>query len=166
MPQVERVVWDTNVVIGLLEQKPERFPLIAPFVEDAEAGRLEIVVANTTVVELQGLKGLRERGATAERTREIIRDFLSLPYVVRRPLHDELADLAGEIAHAHGIKRAADAVAVAIAVQEQIGTVHTFDGTGKKKGLIGLSGKVGTPPVTIEVPNHGDGTLFAERNDG
>jgi len=158
--QVKRVVWDTGVVIGLLEQIPDRYPLIEPFIHDAEVKRLEIVIANTTVVELHGLRGLREQGTTADQAREVLRDFLSLPYVIRRPLHHQLADEAGELAFTLGIKRAADAVALALTVQEQIGVLHTFDGSGKKSGLIGLSGKVGTPPVTIEVPNHGQGTLF------
>ena len=162
MPRVDRVVWDTGVVIGLLERVPERYPLITPFVEDAEAGQLEIVIANTSVVELHGLKGLRDGGTPAERTREIIRDFLSLPYVIRRPLHHALADFAGELAYVHRIKRAADAVALAVAAQEGIGRLHTFDGLGNKPGLISLTGKVGTPPVTIEVPNHGSDTLFAD----
>lgn len=160
MTQVDRVVWDTGVVIGLLEQVPDRFPLIEPFVQDAEAGRLEIVIADTTVVELHNLRGLRQQGVSAEQARAILRDFLSLPYVIRRPLHHQLADEAGELAGKLGIKRAGDAVALALAVQESIGLLHTLDGSGKKSGLIGHSGKVGTPPVVIEVPNHGSGTLF------
>lgn len=160
MTQVDRVVWDTGVVIGLLEQKPDRFPLIEPFVQDAESGTLEIVIADTTVVELQSLRGLRDQGSSAEHARAILRDFLSLPYVIRRPLHHQLADEAGELAGKLGIKRAADAVALALAIQEGIGLLHTFDGTGKRTGLIGHSGKVGTPPVIIEVPNHARGTLY------
>jgi len=163
--QVNRVVWDTGVVIGLLEQVPDRYPLIEPFVRDAESGQLEILIANTSVVELHGLRGLRQQGAAVTLAREILRDFLSLPYVIRRPLHHQLADEAGELACTHGIKRAADAVALALAVQEGIQVLHTFDGSGKKPGLIGLSGKVGTPPVTIEVPNHGRGTLFESSDE-
>lgn len=160
MARIDRVVWDTGVIIGLLERKPERYPLIAPFVEDAEAGQLEIVIANTSVVELQSLKGLRDSGKTPERTREIIQDFLSLPYVIRRPLHHALADYAGELAYLHSLKRAADAVALALAAWEGIPRLHTFDGSGSKRGLISLNGKVGNPPVTVEVPNHGGETLF------
>lgn len=165
MTQVDRVVWDTNIVLGLLEQKPDHYPLIIPFVEDAEAGRLEILIADTTVVELHGLRGLREQGNISDRARTILRDFLSLPYVIRRPLHHQLADEAGELAGKLGIKRAADAVALALAVQEGVGVLHTFDGSGKKSGLISHSGKVGTPPVTIEVPNHASGTLYGTAED-
>lgn len=165
MALIDRVVWDTGVVIGLLEQVNDRYPLIEPFVRDAEAGRLEIVIANTTVVELHGLRGLRQQGTSAEHARLILKDFLSLPYVIRRPLHHQLADEAGELACKLGIKRAADAVALALAVQERISVLHTFDGTGSKPGLIGHSGKVGDPLVTIEVPNHGCGTLFASSNE-
>ena len=165
MAQIDRVVWDTGVVIGLLEQKDDRYPLIEPFVRDAEAGRLQIVIADTTVVELQSLRGLRQQGASAEQARLILRDFLSLPYVIRRPLHHQLADEAGELACKLGIKRAADAVALALAVQERIGLLHTFDGSGGKSGLIGHSGKVGDPLVSIEVPNHGRDTLFSSSDE-
>jgi len=165
MAKPKRVVWDTGVVIGLLEKMPDRYPLIEPFIQDAENGKLEILIANTAVVELHGLKGLRDRGESVEQTREILQDFLSLPYVIRRPLHDRLADEAGELAFALGIKRAADAVALSLAVQEGVDLLHTFDGAGKKGGLISLSRKVGTPPVTIEVPNHAGGTLFNSAPD-
>jgi len=87
------VVWDTGVIIGLLERTPERYPLIAPFIEDAEAGRREIVIANTSVVELQGLKGLRDRGQTAEQTRKIIRDFLNLHTSSAEPIRSQADDL-------------------------------------------------------------------------
>jgi len=163
--QIDRVVWDTGVVIGLLEKVADRYSLIEPFVRDAEAGRLEIVIANTSVVELHGLRGLRKQGVSAERARTILQDFLSLPYVIRRPLHHQLADEAGELACKLGIKRAADAVALALAVQERIGVLHTFDGSGNKPGLIAHSGKVGEPLVTIEVPNHARGTLFSSSNE-
>ena len=165
MTQVDCVVWDTGVVLGLLEQKPDRYPLIEPFVQDAESGQLEILIADTTVVELQSLRGLREQGSSAEQARAILRDFLSLPYVIRRPLHHQLADEAGDLAGKLGIKRAADAVALALAVQEGVGVLHTFDGTGKRGGLISHSGKVGSPPVIIEVLNHARGTLYEEAED-
>lgn len=165
MAQPKRIVWDTGVVIGLLEKVPDRYPLIEPFFQDAEAGRVEILIADTSVVELHGLRGMREQGESVEQTREILRDFLSLPFVIRRPLHHRLADEAGELAFALRMKRAADAVALALAVQEGVDLLHTFDGAGKKGGLISLSGKVGTPLVTIEVPNHAGGTLFNGPSD-
>lgn len=139
MARVDRVVWDTNVVIDLLQKTPERERSIRPFVERAEDGRLEILLSNVTVVELHGIHGLRTRGTPA--------------------------DAAAAIARTHGIKRAADAVVVALAVQEGVQTVHTYDGSGRKPGLIALSGKVGTPPITIEAPDPGIGNLFERLGD-
>lgn len=165
MARVDRVVWDTNVVIDLLQKTPERERSIRPFVEQAEDGRLEILLSNVTVVELHGIHGLRTRGTPADAAAAIVREFLNLPYVIRRPLHDDLADEAAAIARTHGIKRAADAVVVALAVQEGVQTVHTYDGSGRKPGLIALSGKVGTPPITIEAPDPGIGNLFERLGD-
>jgi predicted nucleic acid-binding protein len=125
MAKPNRVVWDTGVVIGLLEKVHGRYALIEPFIQDAEAGQLEILIPNTSVVELHGLKGLRDRGETVEQTREILQDFLSLPYVIRRPLHHRLADEAGELAFGLGIKRAADAVALAELPYKRVSTCFT-----------------------------------------
>lgn len=160
MPPVKQVVWDTNVAISLLENTQGRIEQIAPLIEEAEAGRLLIVLPETSVVELRGLRKLQDEGREVAEIREIIRDFLDQPYIVRRPLHRKLADLAWELALVHGIKRAADAVVLALAKQESIATIHTYDG-----GLIKLSGKVGEPPIVIGPPDLAEGTLFSGTSD-
>lgn len=160
MPKPERVVWDTNVAISLLQNEQGRLEDIEPFIEDAEAGRLEILFPETSVVELHNLRGLQEQGVATEEVREIIHDFLDRPYLLRRPLHRRLANLASELAMVHRIRRAADAVVLALAKQEGVREIHTYD-----KGLIRLSGKIGDPPIAIGLPEHGGDTLFGDSGE-
>lgn len=90
-----------------------------------------------------------------------IQDWFENPYIVRRSVHPGISEKAAELARRYGIKRAADAVVLATALEEGVEIVHTFDGEGKnKKGLISLDGKIGDPPLRIEVPRPGKGTLF------
>jgi predicted nucleic acid-binding protein len=161
MAQVERVVWDTNVAISLLQNEQGRLQRIEPYIEKAEAGRLEILFPETSVVELHNLRGLQDEGKDIDEIRAIIRDFLDQPYLLRRPLHRRLANLASELALVHRIKRAADAVVLALTRQESVATLHTYD-----HGLIQLSGKVGVPPITICEPDPATGTLFADDAHG
>lgn len=165
MPEPRRVVWDTNVAISLLQNEQGRMERIGPFIEEAEAGRLQILFPETSVVELHHLRGLQDEGRGVEEIREIIRDFLDQPYLLRRPLHRRLANLASELALVHGIKRASDAVVLALAKQEKVSTIHTYDGSGRQGGLIRLSGKVGDPPISICPPDPASGTLFANDLD-
>jgi len=165
MSQVDRVVWDTNVAISFLQNEEGRMDHIEPYIEQAEAGRLEILFPETSVVELHNLRGLQGEGKDVEEIREIIRDFLDQPYLLRRPLHRRLANLASELALGHQIKRAADAVVLALAVQESVPMLHTYDGSGKRKGLVQLSGKVGDPPITIRPPDAARGTIFSREVD-
>ena len=103
MARVERVVWDTNVAISLLQNEQGRLAQIEPYIEQAEAGELQILFPETSVVELHNLRGLHERGKAVDEIRSIIRDFLDQPYLLRRPLHRKLADTASEPALVHRI---------------------------------------------------------------
>jgi hypothetical protein len=54
---------------------------------------------------------------------------------------------------------------VATALFDSIGTIHTFDGSGNKPGLIQYDGQIGMPPIRICVPNAADGTLWGNHEE-
>lgn len=157
------VMWDTCVIIDAIQKDPRYWAAIEPFVKDAQQGKLLIVVSEISVVEVSHLSSLGEKGMSIEEQVKLISQWFENPYVVRRQQHPGISELAAEIGRNHPIKRASDRVIVATAVFNRIPVLHTRDGEGGKSGLIPLSGEIGNPPLRIEIPNYGSGTLFDEK---
>lgn len=155
-------MWDSCTIIDALQKTEGRWELIEPFLDEAEAGNLEIVVSEISVVEVRNLRKMTAQGSEPEQIAAMVRDWFDSPFIIRRNVHPGISELAAEIGRVHKIKRAADAVVVATAVYESIPVLHTFDGWGNKKkaGLLRLDEKIGDPPLRIVVPNPAEGTLF------
>jgi predicted nucleic acid-binding protein len=160
-----QIVWDACVVIDAIQKTPGRFDLIAPFIADAERGKLLIVLSESTVAEIVHLPRLDGGSATLDQQAEKIKQWLKNPYIVRRPVHPGISELAVDIGRKYGIKRATDSIVIATAIFDSIDTVHTFDGSGGKPGLIQLDGRIGTPPLRICVPNPAEGTIWNRNED-
>jgi len=156
----KRVIWDACVIIAYIQDSDGWTARLQPFVDEAEAGKFEILIPEPCVTEVLTLRRLLNEGADVEPLRELFVEFLNAPFVVRVPLHAELAEAAGELATIapKKIRGVPDAVLLALAVREQI-PVHTFDGENSP-GPLKLDGMIGDPPVRIQIPNWGQDTLF------
>lgn len=159
-------VWDTCVLIHAIEKSGERWAQIEPYLRDAERGDFTIVIPESVVAELKYLPGLHEDGVKYTEQMKLISDFLLNPYIVRRPIHPGVSELAAEIGHSYNIKRVGDALVVATAVFWKIPVLHTYDGSGKKVKRNTLLAKDGLIPINqteklnISIPNYGENTLF------
>lgn len=161
----ERIVWDSCVVIDAIQKTPGRYEEILPFLGDAERGKLQIVVSETTVAEVNRLGHLQDQGVEIEHQVRLILDWFENPYIIRRPVHPGISELAAEIGRKYGVKRVGDTIVLATALFDHIGVVHTYDGVGNRKGLIDLDGQIGDPPLRITAPNYAEGTLFDKKGD-
>ena len=159
----DRVVWDSCVIIDAIQKTSDRYQDIEPFLLDAERGKLQIVVSETTVAEVNRLDHLGEQGIDIENQARLIRDWFENPYIVRRPVHPGISELAAEIGRKYGIKRVGDTIVLATALFDNIGVVHTYDGEGSRKGLLDFDGQIGDPPLRITTPNYAQGTLFDKK---
>jgi predicted nucleic acid-binding protein len=148
----ERAVWDSCVVLDALDRTKGRYEKIAPFLADAELGRFIIVLSEITIAEVSYLPS---NPGASEAALQIIQRWFENPYIVRRPVHNEISRVAAEIGRQHRVKRAADRVVLATAIVEHVRTVHTFD-----EGLWALDQMIGNPPLRIGEPDYGAGTLF------
>ena len=54
---------------------------------------------------------------------------------------------------------------LATALFYKIEKFYTFDGNGRRKGIIDLDKKIGDPPLRITEPDFGEGTLFSGLDD-
>jgi len=167
------VVWDSCVIIDAIQKlPPERYALIGPFIKDAENKKLKIVISEISIAEVTHLNELGKQGVSDEEQFTLINDWLENPYIVRRPVHRGISDLAVEIKRQHKLKRAADRIIIATAQFEKISLIHTFDGTDrtKKNKILPLDGKIyfeteeGREPIRIMTPDPDFGTLFEKKN--
>jgi len=108
-----KIAWDSCVVIGCLDSKPDGDKFIRPIHELAIAGRFRIVVSTLAIAETVRLDGL-----TPEEQRLKIRDFFDSTYVdvyeMSRKIAEKTQDLIRELGKAK--MRSADVVHVATAV--------------------------------------------------
>ena len=156
------VMWDSCIIIDAIQKSPQYWSAIEPFVADAEAGKLLIVVSEISVAEVSSLGGLNEQGVSLEEQAKLIREWFENPYVSRRQQHAGISELAAEYGRTYSLKAAPDRVVLATAVFEKIPVLHTRDGAGaspRSKMLLPLDRKVGNPPLRIEVPNYRQGLL-------
>lgn len=163
---VKKVVWDSCVIIDAIQKTPGRYEKIEPFLKDAENGKLLIVVSELSVAEVSHLTKLTDNGILLDDQVQLIKDWFENPYIVRRPVHAGISELAGEVGRKHKLKRAPDRIIVATALFEKIPQIHTFDGIDpkKKNKLLPLDGQIGDPPLRIREPDPAQDTLFEKRN--
>jgi len=162
-PKLKCVVWDANIVIDAIQKDKDHYENIAPFLKEAETGRLLIVLSEITVSEITTLNDLGAQGVPVEDQARLIRDWLENPYIVRRNFDRGMTELAVKIGRLHGIKRAGDKAVLATAVFFEIPVVHTYDGK-----LLSLDGILpsGNASLRIVVPDYYKDTLFDNVEEG
>jgi predicted nucleic acid-binding protein len=163
------VVWDTCVIIDAIQKTAGRYECIEPYIQDAEKGKLRIIISEVSVAELLMLKEYESQGMSIEEQAKLIRDWLENPYIVRRSVYPRISERAAEVGRQHEIAPATDAIIVATALCEGVQVLHTFDGldegatTRKRNKLCTYDGKIGTPALHIGPPDASRGTIFEKK---
>jgi predicted nucleic acid-binding protein len=142
-----RRCWDAQACITWLNGEPEWKPGCRLVLDEAEAGRLELVVSALALTEVLYVKGhppiKREHAAK-------ITQFFRQPYFTIVNVDRRIAELARDLHWDHKIETR-DAVHVATALEAGAECLETCD-----KGLLKHSLKVGgTPALIICTPGAG-----------
>ena len=150
MSKIDRVAWDTCVVIEAIQGKnpehPDRWGKIEPYLTDARGGKCQIIVSEIVIAETKKLKD--SKSSEPEQIEMISRWFMN-PFIVRRAVHQGISELAAQIGRQYSIKRAADAIIVATTLRDELSELHTFD-----EKLLILDEQIGSPPLRIRTPDH------------
>ncbi len=145
----DRTYWDSCVFIDLLQQTPDRIEACEELHRRAVANEIIVVTSVFTLVEVCHLP---KSGLSPREQREKIVTFFENPYIVVRQLDRIIALRASEITQDHGLTNA-DAIHVATALEMKAAVMYTYDAPKKKRrGLLGQNGKIGNPPLRIEIP--------------
>ncbi|MCH8042323.1 MAG: PIN domain-containing protein [Planctomycetes bacterium] len=145
----ERIYWDSCVYISCIEKTPGRYPVLRDILDDAESGKVLFVASAFIIAEVNKFD---DPTASAAEQAEKLRKFFENDYIEIRAMDRRTAELAADISRTHRIKPP-DAVHVATAILSQCSCLQTYDGDkGEARKLLAFNAKIGSPPLTIEVP--------------
>lgn len=139
----ERRYWDSDCFLGFLQAEQGKVDLCRQVLNRAANGDIQIITSALTIAEVLNLKGHDKIGA--DRRQQVI-DFFKKSYITPISITRRIAERSRDLVWDDGIAPK-DALHVATALHAQVPLLNTFDG-----GLIGKSGKVGSPPLVIEKP--------------
>jgi predicted nucleic acid-binding protein len=145
--EIRRRCWDTQACLAWLNSEPEWNAGCKLALDEAAAGRIEIVVSALALVEVLYVRGQPpiKRDHAAKITQFFQQPFFTIVNVDRR-----IAERARDVHWDHGVSTR-DAVHVATALEAAAECLETCDGP-----LVKLSGKVGgTPTLVICKPGAG-----------
>ena len=140
---VERRYWDSNCFLAWLQNEEDRADKCQNVLDLAERGDIEIVTSALTIAEVLRL---RPKDALPSERRSSVEALFNRPSIRTMMLTRPLAEAARDLVWDNGIDPK-DAIHVASALAAKVDVLNTFDGD-----LIGKSGDVGSPPLTIEEP--------------
>lgn len=162
--KIAAVLWDTTVIIDAIQKSKTRYHLIEPFIDQAESGNLKIVVSEMAVAEARYLKELNEKNVSLKKQADMILEWLDNDYILRRPVHPGISELASNIGRLHNVKPP-DAIIASTAIFYKVPYIHTFDGMEVNgsitpRSMLSLDGKIGDPLIRICFPNPDEGLLW------
>ncbi len=171
MPKV--AVWDSNVIISLIQQSSDAWPEndrkrwteIEPYLRAAESGEFKIVLPESVRAEVASLNDLDGKVDKAAQ-QKMIEDFFENPFLIWRSVSRSISEMAAKIGRTHEVKALGDKLVLATAVICDVPLIHTYDGEGpsqRNKKLLTLDGaltlKDGTA-IEIAKPNCYSGGIF------
>lgn len=146
MPQPQRRLWDSCVIIGYLAGSAGPYEDCGQIIARAERGEVEIVVSTIATIEVAYLKGMSDIDSEA-----IIREFFSRDYVITVSVDPPIAAISRRLVRTHRSTntrlRPADATHLATALHVGAPLIESTD-----PHLLRLDGREGSPPIRIREP--------------
>lgn len=128
--------WDANCWIGLIRKEGDKLPGCMYIINEAEAGRVEILTSSFTLAEVYKVKG---GAGIADTSDSAFEKYLELGHILRVQLDDAVGTEARRLLRRHKeLKKPPDAIHLATALLNNVEELHTFD----DKNLLKLDGVV------------------------
>lgn len=142
MARTPTVYWDACVWIGHINQEADKFPRTAHVLNEAAAGRLQIMTSTFCLAEVlkRRCDGEEATGIDASED-DLFAELLKEPFVTVVNADWDAGVRARDLYRrhrSHGLKKPQDALHLATAVLENVDEMHTFDGCD----LLKLAGHV------------------------
>ena len=145
-----KIYWDSCVYISCIQETTGRIDTLRKIIKQAEDGDIVLVASTFIIAEVVKIK---DCVLTSDEQADKIKEFFDNDYIKVRDLDRKTASMANEIARVHSINPA-DAVHLATALRWQCDSFQTYDGEkGGPTKLLAFDGKIGRPPLKIELPS-------------
>lgn len=144
-----RIYWDSCVYISCIERTAGRDATLRAIVKAAEGGGLVLIASTLVIAEVTKIN---DPSISATDQAELIRKFFENDYIRVRAVDRRTAEEAADISRQTGLKPA-DAIHVATAIRWKCECLQTYDGEkGGSNKLLAFDGRIGSPPLKIELP--------------
>jgi len=168
-----RRYWDSNAFLGWLNREPESVDACDGIIDEAKAGRCEIVTSTFTFAEVFWVRGVPLKSDQIHAIDQLFRHKWIIPARLDRPTAELARELLQEFAQDDDLTPR-DSVHLASAIRaRKLGGVVCFDTWDKK--LHGFTGKLQRVPslnvkdsgsdLVIAIPT-GQGRLFGATQTG
>ena len=151
---VERRYWDSDCFLAWLQDEEGRAERCQSVLALAERGEVEVITSALTIAEVLRL---RPKDALPSERRSAVEALFARKSIRTMMLTRRLAESARDMVWDHKI-HPKDSVHVASALAAKVDVLNTFD-----RRLLRKSGKIGTPPLTIEEPTVAEPELNLEQ---
>jgi len=161
------IMLDSCVLIDTIQKTPGRYCFIEPYVKEAEAGKLFIVLSVVSLAEVCYLKERHKEGVSMDDQIREIEEWLDREYIRTINVDRRIARRAARLRSPDGSNlKTPDAIVVATALVAGVPKLFTFDGAGRRSGLLQLDQKIeGSPPLRIASPDGNVGPLFGRSDE-
>jgi len=153
----DRYYWDSCVFLAVLSNRDDplsaqRRAICSQIVARALNQEVEIVTSTITLAEVlrdgQQLPGQ----PVPDDVKERIRQFFDQEFITLVSADFARSQEARDLRYKYGWLQTPDAIHIGSACYAKVDELHTYDGAGKPKGLINLSGLECDPPLKIVEP--------------
>ena len=150
--------WIALISNMMTPEAVERRSNVEFYVQEAMDGTAQLFISSATIVEVVRTEsaGIAPLEVPAD-IRQKITDLFEELYIVPISLDPARASEARTLRWQYPWLRTMDAIELASAVYAKVDVMYTYDGSGKKRGLMSLDGLVGNPPLLIQVPKYTGG---------
>ena len=158
----KRLYWDSSTFIKLISnlQSPQAIDdrwHCERFFDEVMRGNAIILTSTIAIVEVLRMEVEPSQAAPPipSEVRKKIEDLFREPYITLVHFEPARAEEARDLRWQFPWLRTPDAIHIASAIFAKVDVIHTFDGSGgTPHRMIELNGRVGNPPLRIEVPRY------------
>jgi len=142
----QRVYWDASVFHAMFGAEAGRVEGCKTIEKQAREGLVQIYTSAVSFVECVWIKGKPDKFDPSHE--KLLSDYFGHKYIRIITCDRVMAEQARQLIWKFPHLRPKDAIHVASALSQQVDVLHTYD----QDDLLKLTGKIGIPPLRIEVP--------------
>jgi predicted nucleic acid-binding protein len=154
---MKTVYWDACVFHALFGKEAGRVDACSRIEKAAQDGEVKIYTSTATFVECVWVKTVKDPTGKlyklSPKHEEILQKYFMHSFIVPITCDRAIAEAARALLWKYPALKPKDAIHVASAMSQPIDVMRSYD----NDDLVKLNGKIGTPPLKICNPGHGDG---------